>query len=657
MAREIASPATSALSLALRALLVGLLCTLSTEIGFATKIPPHYISPLWPTGAILLSVLVVTPGRHWWVYILAAYFTSVIRDARTGFPPSAVLFVIAGIAEYMIAAVGIRRFANGTKAFEKLRDLVAYFLVAVVLAPLLSSFVAALAAPAGSFWFHWRVWFLSEGLGVLTLAPAILTSVDAARRARWNVSLSSALEASLVVCSLGIICVRVFDWPVAGEGSIPALVYLPLPLLLWAAVRFGPLGANVSLLIVAGLSIAGAVRGHGPFVGTSAWENVLSLQLFLATISVPVMLLAALTHEGREKARILAESEARFRSLADSAPVLIWMSGPDKLCNYLSKGWLDFTGRSLEQELGNGWVEGVHPDDVAECLKVYTTAFHARQDFSMEYRLRRHDGYYRWVWDRGIPRFGVDGIFFGYIGCADDVTERRSMEQSLQAKQHELQLLSGQLLHAQEVERRRIARELHDDLNQQLSLLSVELDLLGKRPPHSTDLLRTKTGELSSQVKQLSSIVQNLSRQLHPAKLEQLGLGPSIRGLCTEVSENYGLTIDFSQDAVPEPMPIELAVCLYRIAQEALRNVVKHSGARHVTLRLSGDEGTISLHVADDGSGFDAVGRTDGLGLISMRERLRLLSGELAITSQPACGTHLDVRVPFPAAVTPAASS
>src|SRR6266576_1716498 len=120
----------------------------------------------------------------------------------------------------------------------------------------------------------------------------------------------------------------------------------------------------------------------------------------------------------------LRESEARFRTVADAAPVLIWMSGPDKLCIFLNKGWLDFTGRKLKQELGNGWTEGVHADDFAHCLDIYKNSFDARQPFTMEYRLRRNDGEYRWVLDSGIPHFADDGAFLGYIGSCIDITER-----------------------------------------------------------------------------------------------------------------------------------------------------------------------------------------------------------------------------------------
>jgi PAS domain S-box-containing protein len=167
----------------------------------------------------------------------------------------------------------------------------------------------------------------------------------------------------------------------------------------------------------------------------------------------------------------LRESEQRFRLVANTAPVMIWMSGPDGLCTYFNQPWLEFTGRSIHEELGNGWAEGVHPEDLERCLETYTKAFNQRENFQMEYRLRRHDGEYRWIFDSGVPRWNPDGSFAGFIGSCVDVTDRKLAEQALSA-------MSGRLIEAQEQERSRIARELHDDIVQRLSLMAVDLQML-----------------------------------------------------------------------------------------------------------------------------------------------------------------------------------
>jgi PAS domain S-box-containing protein len=168
----------------------------------------------------------------------------------------------------------------------------------------------------------------------------------------------------------------------------------------------------------------------------AVWLTVHNVHGFLAFFDNVVAGIAAglvvLLYERRRQRAVdkLRESEERFRLVANAAPALIWMSGTDKLCTYFNKPWLDFTGRSLESELGNGWAEGVHPEDLQPCLGTYTRAFDRREEFTMEYRLRHRDGEYRWILDVGVPRFNEDGSFAGYIGIGVDVTERRRAEEA-----------------------------------------------------------------------------------------------------------------------------------------------------------------------------------------------------------------------------------
>ena len=207
---------------------------------------------------------------------------------------------------------------------------------------------------------------------------------------------------------------------------------------------------------------------------------------------------------------------------------------------------------------------------------------------------------------------------------------------------------AGRLLQAQENESRRIARELHDDLGQGLALLTVKMDLLRQKPPEASQL-GARIQELLAQVRHLSSSVHGLSHQLHPSKLEQLGLVAAIGSLCRELTHHHGLKIEFTHDQMPAAISPDTALCLYRIAQEGLQNAIKHSGAQQAEVALSGTADAISLRIVDHGCGFDPRqlrGRS-GLGLVSMRERVRFLGGEIAIDSPPSGGTRLYVRVPL----------
>jgi PAS domain S-box-containing protein len=223
-------------------------------------------------------------------------------------------------------------------------------------------------------------------------------------------------------------------------GADLALLFLPLPFLLWAAVRFGALGASTAISIVSFLAIWSASHGHGPFSGETAEQSALSIEIFLIGVAIPLLFLAALIEERVTGENELRESESRFQIVADAAPVLIWMCGVDKLCTFFNKPWLDFTGRSIEHELGNGWAEGVHQDDFKRCLEVYTTAFDARQPFVMQYRLRRNDGEYRWISDQGVPRYDPQGRFAGYIGSCVDVTELVNKDQALRESEERMRV-------------------------------------------------------------------------------------------------------------------------------------------------------------------------------------------------------------------------
>src|SRR5437867_4940359 len=193
-------------------------------------------------------------------------------------------------------------------------------------------------------------------------------------------------------------------------------------------------------------TLAGTGEGVAITWGIISMPVTVSLfyQALVATmaydLSYKVLRAAALARRLQASEAGLRESEQRFRIVADSAPVLIWMSGLDKLCTFFNKPWLEFTGRSLEQELGNGWAEGVHPDDFQRCLDVYVAAFDAREAFVMQYRLRRHDGEYRWISDSGVPRYNAEKNFAGYIGSCVDVTEFMSKEQALRESKERIDL-------------------------------------------------------------------------------------------------------------------------------------------------------------------------------------------------------------------------
>jgi PAS domain S-box-containing protein len=338
----------------------------------------------------------------------------------------------------------------------------------------------------------------------------------------------------------------------------------------------------------------------------------------------------------------LRESEERFRLLANVAPVMIWMTDPQKACDYFNETFLDFTGRSLETELGNGWLEGVHQDDQQNCWNYFADCFDRRNAFSMEYRLRRHDGEYRWVFDMGVPRFNADNSFAGYIGCAIDVTARKEAEEALSS-------VSRRLIEAHEEERTWIARELHDDINQRIALLSVQLLALKQKLPAAQVAVSRGLEEAYERSSELGSDIQALSHRLHSSKLDFLGLVAAAKSVCKEISNEQQVEIVFQSQDVPRNLPSEVSLCLFRVLQEALQNAVKHSGARNFEVSVAATPTEIDLSVRDSGIGFDPeqVVSSQGLGLTSMKERLRLVNGWLSVESKLEHGTTIQARVPL----------
>jgi PAS domain S-box-containing protein len=584
----------------------------------------------------------------------------------------------------------------------------------------------------------------------------------------------------------------------------------------------------------------------------------------------------------------LKESESRFRNMANAAPMLLWVSGKDALREYSNQSWLDFTGQ--EQSV-DGWIECIHPDGREHYLRTYTESFAARQPFRAEYRLRRHDGEYRWILESSVPRFTSSSLFEGYIGCGVDVTEVRRAEkeialvnerlhlaleagkaevwdpeinagmsmklenhqalfgpsagphilqgawnrvhlddlaglrQSMEIAQRErtgfshdfrvicpdgtirwlhsagkfmyspsgevermlgitvditerkrdlealekseqqfslafeaarlgwwvwneetgyvtlsegtkailglscgpeitldrflntvhpedrervyrkwwqsfdegahhiveyrvlrrdgvvrwveargraysdgrsvqivgvtidtskrrraeeaFRALGGRLIKAQEEERIRISRELHDDVCQRLALLGVELQRLKDSPELADSRLQQEAEHLVQVTVEIGSSVQALSHELHSFKLEILGTTAAMRSFCAEFARQHKVKIPFSSN-LSQRLPHDVSLCLYRILQEGLHNAVKHSGVKEFFVQLQAEPGAVELTIRDFGVGFNVeeAMADRGLGLVSMRERINLVSGMLSIESAPRSGATIRAKVP-----------
>jgi PAS domain S-box-containing protein len=318
--------------------------------------------------------------------------------------------------------------------------------------------------------------------------------------------------------------------------------------------------------------------------------------------------------------------------------MLVWDTSHAQM--WTSEKWREIYGYGLKEEIRfEDFLRRIHPDDLEVVERAIRNALDKKTEFLVQHRAIRLDQQVRWISMHGRvePRRN-DAV--GLMGVAIDITEHVNAESAARE-------VSGRLINAQEEERKRIARDLHDDFNQRLAMLSLDADLLGRinHEPDAQPLIE----EITTQVKSLASEIHKLSYQLHPAKLEQLGLMAATRTLCSEQSRVWSMPIDFVQAGVPRDLNPDTALVIYRITQEALHNIGKHSKATHAQVELTRENEAICLFISDDGQGFDlnTVSHHQGLGLLGMRERVRLAHGHMDIQSAPGKGTTIEVSVPM----------
>jgi len=336
----------------------------------------------------------------------------------------------------------------------------------------------------------------------------------------------------------------------------------------------------------------------------------------------------------------LSDSARQLDLSADAANVGTWTRKVGETVILASTKWKELFGFDSHQAVTVEDIRNrIHPDDLKRVLHITSTMEQVGDDFEYEYRIILPSGDIRWMSSRGKVDH-VDGKPTYLRGASVDITDRKLVEEDA----HEL---SRKLMVAQENERARIARELHDDLSQSLALLAIQLQVLGKGPEmgHSH---KARLDELTEQIQRISSDVHRISHELHPSKLSQLGLEASLGGFCREIAKAHALKVQFEAKNIPRILPEDVSLCVYRIAQESLQNVVKHSYASiaSVTIERKGDE--IRLVVSDNGRGFDpeSARSQESLGLISMEERIRVVKGQLDVVSVIGSGTEVCVNVP-----------
>lgn len=341
-------------------------------------------------------------------------------------------------------------------------------------------------------------------------------------------------------------------------------------------------------------------------------------------------------HQPKSAAR---QTQPHYQDLVRLLDAIVWRADAVTLqITYISERAKLILGYPLSQWRQPAFQEThLHPEDRLKVLACYREAIRDGEKHRLDYRMTAADG--RAIWFHDCVHVINVGARKELIGVMVDITDRKAAEACLIE-------MTGRLIRAQEEERSRIARELHDDFNQRLALLAIGLQRLGHTLESKTGVA-AQVSDLYHMTQEIASDVHRLSHQLHPAKLQHLGLVPAIKGLCRELSEQYGAEIDFVHRNVPNPIAQESALCIFRVAQEALSNTIKHSGVKNGKLELIGNQGVLHLCVSDSGAGFDAqaISAKGRLGLTSMQERVRAAGGTISVESHPSTGTCISVHL------------
>jgi two-component system, LuxR family, sensor kinase FixL len=386
-----------------------------------------------------------------------------------------------------------------------------------------------------------------------------------------------------------------------------------------------------------------AAAGHATLVNEGFIQSPYLIGLsFLAIVAAMGYELSQDVLRAARLSDDLRESQQRMALATHAAKLGIWVRDLVRNEVWATDEWRALLGFGKSERIDlNGFLQKLHPEDREAVSQTLAKAFGGDGGYEMEYRVVLPNGRIRWIASRGGVELDANGKPVLMRGASLDITTRKQAEEAAHN-------LSGRLIQAQEEEQMRLARDLHDDLSQSLALLSIELEMFGQSRPAERDQMKA----FSAQVKRLSLEVHRLSHELHPTTLEQLGLVAALRGFCEEFGLAHKLAIEFTDRSVPQAVPQDTALCLYRIAQEALHNVAKHSRATATRVDLVKDDGELRLTIDDDGVGFDpkATRANASLGLVSMSERARFVHGRLSVESHAGKGTRVEVHVPMSSA-------
>jgi two-component system sensor kinase FixL len=560
-------------------------------------------APLWFPDSVLLCALLLTRPRRWWWYVLGTLPVRLLA-APASVPHWFLLATFAiDVAKNVLLASALRQALGVPTRFATVRSFAAYCLLAVIAIPALAA-VAGAAARMGlgyAFWPTWQQWFIGNALTYLLVTPALyflLTSI------RWPLRIPDFKLKEFVVLGGCLLLSAYLALGAGADGLFPQrLVYAPVPILLWAAIRFGKVGASFAVITLLTVFVVAAMRGAGPFAALFSDLTALDLQQFLLLTAAPYYFVAIVVDQEVSIEQSLRESESRFRTLAETAPAMIWMSGPDLQRDYFNQQWRAYTGAGANHD----WTSLVHPDDRETVARAYRRTNGAHPAVTVEYRLMGHDGQYHSVLDQGVARLASDGTCLGYMGLCLDLEDRKRVE-----------LHRIELAHAGRVATMgQLASALAHELNQPLGAIlrnAEAAEMILEQEPLDRNEIRAILSDIRQDDQRAGDVIDRMRAMLTRSDVSFEGI--SLKQLCDQIAgllrqEMLSRRVTLQYD-IPAAIPLvrgdrvqlqQVLINLVVNASDAL-NGAQGEDRRLDIMASRTDEHTVTLSVRDRGHGI-----------------------------------------------------